>query len=57
MTAPAAPRPLPSYARDAEHAAEIAAHQRRLVDEAPPLPERVKRLLRPDTTPAAETAA
>lgn len=53
---------LPSYARDAEHAAEIAAHIKRLVDEAPEFTpaqcQRLKHLLRPDaTTTAAETAA
>ena len=50
-------RPLPSYARDEEHAAEITAHIRRLVDDAPPLPQRLRDLLRADVTPAAETAA
>ena len=48
--------PLPSYARDAEHAAEIAGHIAALVDEAPPLPPRLEHLLRPDhTAPAVET--
>ena len=56
MTAPA--RPLPSYARDAEHAARIAEHFARLCDEAPPLPPRLEHLLRPDApTPLAENAA
>lgn len=50
--------PLPSYARDAEHAAEIARHIAALVDEAPPLPPRLEHLLRPDApTPLAENAA
>lgn len=44
--------PLPSYARDAEHAAVIAAHIAALVDEAPPLPPRLEYLLRPDSTAA-----
>jgi hypothetical protein len=56
MTTPATTAPLPSYAVDAEHAARIAAHMQRLVDEAPPLPPRMEHLLRPDTTtPTAET--
>lgn len=39
---------LPSYACDAECAARIAEHIRALVDAAPPLSLRAKRLLRPD---------
>lgn len=54
-------RPLPSYARDAEHAAELEAHMQRLVDEAPPFTpaqaQRLRHLLRVDDIPTTETAA
>jgi hypothetical protein len=57
MTAPAT-QALPSYARDAEHAALIAEHFARLCDAAPPLPPRLEHLLRPDMTAReAENAA
>lgn len=55
MTAPTTTPPLPSYARDAEHAARIAEHIQQLVDAAPPLPPRLEHLLRPDTEPAPTT--
>jgi hypothetical protein len=60
MTAPTV-RPLPSYARDAEHAAEIAAHITRLVDDAPPFDpaqaRRLRHLLRPEPVPLSTSNA